>query len=99
VLGVIEPSSIIVVFLAQLVQWLSLTHSLTCYYFVLPSKIRHVIGFENEWYAAAPYRPPAFDSRLIFTVKELTVSSIFQKCDFWKFYSILKFERLGLITR
>jgi hypothetical protein len=29
VLGVIEPSSIIVVFLAQLVQWLSLTHSLT----------------------------------------------------------------------
>jgi hypothetical protein len=92
--------------LAQLVQWLSLTHSLTCYYFVLPSKIRHVIGFENEWYAAAPskvaaapYRPPAFDSRLIFTVKELTVSSIFQKCDFWKFYSILKFEQLGLITR
>jgi hypothetical protein len=29
VLGVIESSSIIVVSLAQLVQWLSLTHSLT----------------------------------------------------------------------
>jgi hypothetical protein len=34
VLGVIEPSSIIVVFLAHLVQWLSLTHSLTICVFV-----------------------------------------------------------------
>jgi hypothetical protein len=55
-------------------------------------KIRHLVGFENEWYAAAPfkvaagsYRPHGMRCRrpLLLTVEKIPPSGIFSTPETW----------------